>query len=270
MALINALLVRYAKGYTFVEDASSIATHGRREGYVTLGMAQSGHEATTIAVALLATKAQPADAVLAEVEPTGNTDKPYWAFNVGDYVILPTAAGPGSLYRTRAITVDEDEMGDVAFHPEFGTLADEFEIRLERWLKRLSNGALGGTIESATPASSASGIESSRTRPKELPPFSIGGTVATGQTTPIYWPPESVRVHGCWVGALVAPSGNLTMDFYRYPALTVVATVTLPSGTVSAFVDVDFVLAGPHVEGLIGLVTNGASAQFVTVVFRTT
>lgn len=177
MALQNSLLVRYAEGYHVVEDAASIAAQGRHEGYLELGSAQSVDEVERIAGAILARSAVPAVATTAAVEPVGPADTPYTAFDVGDWITAPDETATPTLFRVFSIAYTEDDEGNPIFAPELRSAADEAEVRFARWLKRMSNGALGGSTESASVASPAPGFTPRRAGWNVIPTFSQSGDV---------------------------------------------------------------------------------------------
>lgn len=153
MALVNALFVRWAGGYHVVEEPVSIAEHGRREGYLTLGSAQSIEQVERAARAFFDQWAQPAVAVTARIEPTGSGDRPFADFDLADWLSVPDEAGDPSPVRLRSLTVSEDPEGNPIFDPELGTPHQDHETRLNRWLQRMADGTVGGTALAASPLS---------------------------------------------------------------------------------------------------------------------
>jgi hypothetical protein len=147
---VNALLVRWQGGWHEVLDEASIAAHGRSEMLLGLGAAHTLSEVETIARRLLADRARPRREITAEIAPQGATDTPYVGFGVGDTVDLGAFSGRE---RVMALTVAEDEHGNVSYAPE---LADVWMLHAERYeqaIKKMVDGTGGGTVKVATPAS---------------------------------------------------------------------------------------------------------------------
>lgn len=118
MRITNALLVRWAGGYTTVTNDDSITAYGRREDFLSAGDAQSTHEAERLALGLLARLAWPSEAITVAIEPTGTDDVPYVDFAPGDNVTAPNAAGIPQSWRVKGITVTEDDEGHPIYVPE--------------------------------------------------------------------------------------------------------------------------------------------------------
>lgn len=234
MALVNALLVRWSAGYTWVTDSASILAYRRREAYLSAA-ATSEAEAVRIATALLADRASPGVGTQATLEPSGGADSPYVDFRVGDWVTAPDQTETPASVRVTSLTVTEDDEGNPVFVPELGTIREERDRANQRALKRMANGSLGGTVESATTARSPI---PERRRPPTAPlgPFSIPGLVilaASGR----YYPPSNVLALRLIASLTVAGSGDTTVVLYRNDVP--VATATLTTGELLADVVVD-------------------------------
>lgn len=226
MALVTALLCRYSLGYRWTTDAAGIAAYGRREGYLELGAVTSATEVDRVASAIFSTRATPHMAVSASLEPVDDTDTPYSAFTIGDYVTLPDVDGSPVSMRVVAFTVTEDTEGNPFFTPEFGSLRDEREREIERSIKRLSNGTLGGTVESATPATPPPALPEKKIATTGFV-FSQPGAVAS-ITSGRWYPAESCKATEL-VASLVIPAiDDLTVNFLRDD--TIVDTLVIPAG----------------------------------------
>lgn len=118
MRVTNALLVRWADGYTTVTDAASVTAHGRHEDFLSAGDAQSTAEAERLALGLLSRLAWPAEDITIAIEPTTGVDAPYADFVVGDNVTAPDADGTPQTWRVDSITVAEDDEGNAIFVPK--------------------------------------------------------------------------------------------------------------------------------------------------------
>lgn len=176
--MINALLVRWSGGWAEVLDAASITARGRSEALLGLGAAQSIAEVERVAAAQLATYASPRTEVTADLIPIDETDTPYLAFRVGDSVTVPDWDGSATLERIVALTVAEDENGQVTYSPELKDLILTHQERLEQAMKKMADGTLRGNSAVATPAAFIP-------VPKRHPgsPAPALGTVATTNTT---------------------------------------------------------------------------------------
>lgn len=228
MGLVNALLVRWADGYTWVEDAGSIAAHGRHESFLQAGSAYSPQEATRIGQALLNLRSQPQVAVRLSIDPVGGGDEPYVNFRVADDIVAPDEDGAPASYRVHALTVSEDdETGFVAIVPEVNTLKDVYEQRLQRWLDRMANGSMGGTSAAAAPLPPASQPPQLAAR-RTMPPVSTVGVPSTLPSKP-YRPPDAQRV-------------------IRFDTTTVGQTGTVHLHAVIGLVQADGSLGAPSIE----------------------
>lgn len=224
MPLTNALLLRWADGYTWTTDSGSITTYSRREGYLAVA-ASSKDEALRIAAAVLADTKDPAVAVTAVLEPTGTGDNPYADFAVGDYITAPDPAGAATSQRVMGLAVSEDGNGDNIIVPELTSLREIQEQAVQRWLKRMANGTLGGTSASSTPP---------RVTPPTLakPPtepitFSMPGAVVL-DTSGRYYPTTSVKA--LYFKVSLKTTGTTTTTVVLKKNGTTVATVSLASG----------------------------------------
>lgn len=234
MALTNALLVRWSGGWIEVTSAAAPAgvEPGRREGFLQLGSVTSAAEAERVALAVLAQRDEPAVAVSSVVEPAGGDD-PFIDFDVGDFITVPDEAGAPMAARVRSLGVSEDDMGNPVFEPELSSIHDEAEVRLQRWLKRLANGSLGGTVESATPTT-VHVPPPPPDRYQEFPPFSLPGTLAIS-TSGAYRPSIHARI--VRVSATLRSVGTTGTTVQVIRNGSVVATLTIAAGAVQASVD---------------------------------
>lgn len=261
MALVNALLVRYATGYVWVEDAGSIATHDRREGFLTLGAASSLSEAERTGAAILAQRLDPEVGVSVAMEVNGGVE-PFVDFAVADWITVPDEDGTPASMRVMAVTVTEDEEGNPIYVPELRTLAQEQEQRIARWLKRMTNGTLGGTVESASPApyvgpglssdptgSSASGGVGSPTVRQVAILFQQGGAedspLTTGRSADVPSPAAQELVS---VTASATTTGSVNAAFEVFADGVSAGTVTLTVGST----EVTATLSASPLAGLTG------------------
>jgi hypothetical protein len=147
--VINALLVRWAKGWHEVTDPGAIELYGRHEGTLALGVEQSVAEVERVAAGQLA--AGPREEIAVDLDPTGPADTPYTAFAVADTVTVPGLAGGPTQERVTALTVAEDENGRLSWVPELKDVLLTQDERTEQAIARMANGALAGTSPVASP-----------------------------------------------------------------------------------------------------------------------
>ncbi len=258
MAVCNALLLRWAAGYTWVEDSASIIALRRREAYLSVA-ATSEAEAVRIATALLVDRAAPQVGTSAAMEPAGS-DEPYTDFVVGDWVTAPTPEGSTASVRVSALTVTEDGEGNPVFVPELGSIREERDRANQRWLKRMANGALGGTVESAIPAQNPVPVRRKLTT-APIGPFSIPGPVIVAVSGK-YYPPTNVLALRMIASLTTAGSTDTTVVLYRNDVS--VATVTIPSGGGLFAVDVN-VTFGANDYATVECTAAGTGAEGLVV-----
>lgn len=259
--LTNALLVRYEGGYRQVAAPASIAQYGRREGFVSLGQVDSTAEVDRLGDAILDVRDAPAWSTVAKIDPTGAGDVPYVDFEQGDRITAPDETGAAVLMRVVGITVTEDQLGRAIYTPELRSPHDELEHRLDRTMRRLSAGSLGGTVENASPPTGPGPIGELQTA---LPPKILG----FGQPGAVALAEEEFELP--WSGLLstivarVRVAGTTATILELYVNGVSAGTVTIPAtqnrGTTTFNVDVsegDLLLlevtqAGTGAQGLNG------------------
>jgi hypothetical protein len=139
----NAILVGYGpNGATFTTktDATSIATYGRQEGFLSLTNTEDTTQVDLAADQLLAQMKDPARSVTVAMNSLDLV--PYLDFELGDRVLIADTTGDQVAYRLRAITVTVGTTGQPVFVPEFGTVRADLDRRLARALARIERGDL--------------------------------------------------------------------------------------------------------------------------------
>lgn len=224
MALVNAYLVRWARGLLEVAEAPSIATYGRHEGYLPLGGSQSPEDATRVAQAVLAVRAYPQVATTIGLRPTGAGDNPFVDFDLGDWLATPDDDATVTPARVRSMLTQDhpDNTGQVQFVPELRNVPAEAEDVLGRWLQRMATG--GGTSHSATPPVPIP----TPVKPEKvpIPPFSLA--VVKVKASGRWYVPEAMRLVR-WTGSLTAP-GNATTTVVLYRNEVAIATMSWVAG----------------------------------------
>jgi len=147
----NVLLCRWAEGFHEVKLQASIDAHGRREALLALGALSELSEVERVAKMQLDVVANPRTAIAADLAPIDLTDRPYFAFNVGDTIGCPDY-GTGTIsQRVRALTGAEDDNGEITYSPELGDLILEEQERTLQAVKKMIDGTLEGDSPVAQP-----------------------------------------------------------------------------------------------------------------------
>lgn len=157
----NSLLTSSQDGWFAPQEAASQINYGRVEGFLnvsgTAAMANEVANATLVKLGLVQ------DAATLGFEPFEN-HVPWVNFGVGDLVLAPASAA--AIYssaalkprRIMSLSFSEDEMTSrVLYAAEFGTINRDRTERIERWLKSVSDGTLGGAVANATGNGSVTG-----------------------------------------------------------------------------------------------------------------
>lgn len=147
----NVLLVRYARTWTEVTDATSISANGRKEAMLALGAIQTVEEAQRVAARELAflVNQRTMITVTQDDSYTSDANTPYLAYKPGDTITVPDAALAPSAERVIAITVDEDDNGELTFVPELKDLILAAAERFEQDIRKMNRGNLGGSNTSS-------------------------------------------------------------------------------------------------------------------------
>lgn len=205
MPLVNAYLVRWARGLIEVVEAPSIAAYGRHEGYLPLGGSQSATDAAAVAAAVLAVRAYPQVATTIGLRPTGAGDNPFVDFDLGDWLNTPDEDGTVTPARLRSMLTQDhpDYTGQVQFVPELRNMPAEAEDVLGRWLQRMATGGGGG----ASVAPPVPIRETPRPEKEPFPPWSLA--VVRILTSGRYYATEPCRLVKI-IPSLGTPGAGLT------------------------------------------------------------
>jgi hypothetical protein len=144
MTILNAVLVRYAKGYKSATDATSISSYGRKESFLSLSSLEEADSAQQSGEKTLDLYAELQRTVTIAIEPLTDADCPYKGVFVRDAVTAPDLSASPTTYRVVSITAGIDDEGFATFVPELDTKADAFADRTKLWLKRVGDGTLAG------------------------------------------------------------------------------------------------------------------------------
>jgi hypothetical protein len=184
MSNYNALLIRWKSGYTTVGATSAPI----RRGYLELGSIETEAEAKRLGNKELARISGIRDQITLGADPDPiNPDDAYGAgWDIGDYVITYNRQGTTSPVRVLQVAVAEDDDGMLSVLPQLSSLLEQREIRMQRWLTRMSNGTMNGTSEVASPIVTPEYVPGRR--PNSTTQTFSWNPITTTRTSP--WTPE--------------------------------------------------------------------------------
>jgi hypothetical protein len=172
--VINTLLVRWAGGWREVTDAAAVAAHGRHESLLGLGAVASTTEVDWAATQVLTYWVNGQTQISADLRPSSDDDTPYTAFGVGDTVTVPGRTGGSLAERVIALTVAEDDNGELTWAPDLKGVLLSASERFEQALKKMADGTLSGQSKTATP------LGAPETKPAAVRPITVIAPPATG------------------------------------------------------------------------------------------
>jgi hypothetical protein len=152
--MINTLLVRWAGGWREVTDSAAVANHGRHEALLGLGAVGSTTEVDWAARQILTFWVEGQTQITADLRPSSAADTPYEAFDIGDTVTVPARTGGASVERVVALTVAEDDNGQLTWAPDLKAVHLSATERFEQALKKMADGTFAGQSKTATPVGS--------------------------------------------------------------------------------------------------------------------
>lgn len=145
----DAMLVRWAGGWTERTDPDAVDTYGRRETLLSLGAIQSRGEAHRITDRQLGKFSTPRTAIEAGILPIDDTDTPYLAYRPGDSITVPGRTGPAveRVVAIGCVLEDGKVLDTVEFKDPLLTDEERFDLTLEK----MADGTLRGDSKVATP-----------------------------------------------------------------------------------------------------------------------
>jgi hypothetical protein len=227
MAVLNSVLVRWAKGYTSSTDASSTSSYGRRETFLSLTSVEDVNSATTAGANTLSLYSQPQKSVVLGIEPLSDTDTPYKGVWVRDAVVAPGADGTPTTYRVVGVTATTDAEGFAKFVPELDTKADAVADRTKLWLKRVGDGTLAGRSKRAQ-ISRPLDAQVLSGKVEVVTPSNFSQATLDTTTSPRWQPEKTMRLTQV-DATLDTPGSTSTVVVVKKNGSTV-ATLTLAAG----------------------------------------
>lgn len=141
----NALLGETPAGFFERVHSGSITDYLRREGYISLGNTTDGDYIDRATDAAFARLADIQTAITVEVlDIEGH--RPYVDYGKGDWVLAPNAQRELIRWRVRGVTISETDEGTPLFIPTINSVDAELEERLQKWMRTMTPGTLGGTV----------------------------------------------------------------------------------------------------------------------------
>lgn len=147
--LATSLLVRWQDNW--LRRTITPAGQRRRERHLQLPTVRSAAGAQRIADSVLEVFGRVRTEYQAEIVPRSDAQVPGIAVQEGDTVRLPSKEGTLTSVRVQSWSVSCDEDGLVGFQIEAGDRIAEGQERMENWLARMADGAIGGQTLQALP-----------------------------------------------------------------------------------------------------------------------
>jgi hypothetical protein len=120
--LFNSGLMRHGTGWKLVEDAASIAAHGRRATGISVGSTDSETQAVQTATQFFSENATAQTNLPFTISSETRGPKPYRDFGLGDVLSVPGIDGAFIPARCMSIAISQSQPGvvgyDLNFYPE--------------------------------------------------------------------------------------------------------------------------------------------------------
>lgn len=184
MGTASVLLVRWALGWIDVYPTSPVSGR-RREATLSLGNVSSVSETISAGQRLLEVIGGARESIALGIEPRSDTTTPYqgWRPLPNTFITAPGWSGPGA-QKVASVTVNQDDDGELSYELDLIDRVADNEARLQRWLKRMDNGAIGGQSAQASPERPTWDPMPPTRRPTAT--FIQGGVDNTGALLPVF------------------------------------------------------------------------------------
>jgi hypothetical protein len=243
-SLKNALLTRYDSGFRTDTDSSSISANGRREAFVALSNVRSNANSDTIVAAYLAAFKAGVTTVTADVVPTTTAQTPYvggWAAGASVTVPRPSNSGTGEVMQVRAITVTENQDGELSFTPELIRAEESRSLLVNQQLQRLGNGTLNGRVNNAVVASDVDpDVSAGRV---EMSEQQFSKDTLAVEISPYFTPSDYYRIEDVWVSLKEPGTTATTLQVlvdgtaqqFKIAGASASTTITIPAGIYTVY-----------------------------------
>jgi hypothetical protein len=265
MPVINALLVRWEGGWVDMPYAE--ATGRRREATLSIGNIKAPFQAISVARDTLNQMNSNSERVIAGIHPIDENQTPYvqWRPTPNVHLSFPNWDGTSTPQKLVAITVSQDdESAVIMYAPELKDAFTDYAERIQRWLKRMSNGAVGGSSRIASPERPI--IQPHPRTNKPTATFSQATADSSGilqqivaGDSPVLPAESRGELREWYITVTTAGSTPTRAQLLRNGA--VLADVTIPAGETEASVVVSDILITPNLDRLQArIVTAGVGA----------
>lgn len=237
MGSASVLLVRWALGWIDVNPTTPIPGR-RREATLSLGNVAAVNEAISAGHRLLDVVGGTRESISIGILPRTGTNSPYvgWRVEPNTFITAPGWSAPAA-QKVASVTVTQDDDGELLYELDLIDRVTDFEARIQRWLKRMSNGAVGGQTAQASPERPQ--WEPTVGTRKPTATFMQGGVDADGALLPVFvgrGPDLPAETRGelreWYISVTTAGSSPTTAQLLLNGA--VVATATIPAGGLDA------------------------------------
>lgn len=237
MGSASVLLVRWSMGWIDVYPTTPIAGR-RREATLSLGNVAAVGEAINAGQSLLNVVGGARETVALGILPRSDATTPYqgWKPMPNTFVTTPGWSGTAA-QKVASVTVTQDDDGELDYELDLIDRVADNEARLQRWLKRMSNGAIGGQTAQASPERPQ--WEPITPTRKPTATFIQGGVDDTGALLPVFvgqGPDLPAEVRGElreWYIWLTTAGSTVTTAQLLLNGV-VVASATIPAGELDA------------------------------------
>ena len=279
-AVSTALLLRWGRGYTDVENAGAVTEYGRRESGLALGGVNRESTAETQGAQVVSQFGRPRAEIAATIEPEDVAHEPYTLYFPGSYLKAPT---PGSVagfgaglfgdgvfgdnsaedvsgHRVMAIGMGLDDTGNPKWDVHLNSTIAEQEKRQQLALKRLAANVGGRSQNTTIP------YEPRPIQPREPDPiqFSQDGGITIRESGRHTFT-RGVRI--VEVRADIDPtssSGDVVVVAKKNG--TTFATVTIAAGRQESYTTVDNIVFRQRIDVLTVETTSiGTGVESITV-----
>lgn len=262
MGTASVLLVRWALGWIDVYPTTPIPGR-RREATLSLGNVSSVSETISAGQRFLEVIGGARESIALGIEPREDATTPYqgWRPLPNTFITAPGWSGPGA-QKVASVTVNQDDDGELSYELDLIDRVSDNEARLQRWLKRMDNGAVGGQSAQASPERPT--WEPTVPTRKPTATFAQGGVDDTGALLPVFagqgpdLPAEASGELREWYIWLTTAGSTATTAQLLHNSV-VVATATIPAGELDARVSIHGVPITPNLSRLACRVTSAGS-----------
>lgn len=235
MGSASVLLVRWSLGWVDVNPTTPISGR-RREATLSLGNVTAINEVINAGQRLLEAVGGVRESIAIGVLPRSDSTTPYqgWRPLPNTFITAPGWSG-SSLQKVASVTTSQDDEGELSYELDLIDRVANNEARIQRWLKRMSNGTVGGQSAQASPERPKWSPKVPTRKPTAT--FMQGGVDDTGALLPVFsgrGPDLPAEAHGelreWYIWLTKAGSTATTADLLLNNI--VVATATIPAGEI--------------------------------------